>query len=466
MSSNNSSNNVARLALISLIPIFIFVVGNGWASILGPYVRWGGAPFLENVVSYMAGILFAVVSVILAWAVAAERVRLRQETTSKYSWVAYLGVLFVLSALGTMNWMFKVSAAPTFIKESAIATETSLAALEKLAQNGIILVQTPKLLLEQAEQKNKLNGLVTQLKSALDAERNKTVVDRRKARDDIMTLVDAFEAEVTNELRAGCGEVAQSYIDQIKAKLPDLLLPSGSCRDAKPDVVVKTYKDAIQKAMDRLYSDPGSICVISPQVRTIAAKIEAIIKVPIMALGSSCPSREAVISDTEAAVKKYIAAFPNYSQDERELVDLRERSSQRLSAQIAKVNAIYLNAEGAPKSVAAPVLKEAWSEYRLVYNDLGQAVEVEKISTLPKSIDDPRIDKIGDISNTIEILVSRYDHLSTYPIVLAGILFDMILIAFFFRVVSSNSGKNGLTPHEIRMHKIRSSLSDTAREKS
>ena len=86
MSNSKSSNHVALLALISLIPIFVFVIGNGWASILVPYVQLGGAPSLDSIAAYTAGIMFGLVSVILAWAVASERARLRHDKTSKYTW--------------------------------------------------------------------------------------------------------------------------------------------------------------------------------------------------------------------------------------------------------------------------------------------------------------------------------------------------------------------------------------------
>ena len=442
MSNSKSSNHVALLALISLIPIFVFVIGNGWASILVPYVQLGGAPSIDSIVAYTAGIMFGLVSVILAWAVASERARLRHDKTSKYTWFAYLVFLFALSALGTMNWLFKVSEIPTFIKEAATSTSDSLKALDELAQKGITLAKTEALQQAHEEQENKLRGLVTQLKGELDAVRSQTAIDQEKLRIDIETLFDAFKSEVTNEMRAGCGEVAKGYIDEIKVKLgEDLNLPSGNCRDAKPDALVRSYEAAIKKAMDRRFGNPGAICEITPRVKDIANQIETIIKVPPTALGSGCPSSETVISDTEQSVEKYIASLPETAPEERGLVELGERSSKRLRDQIDAVNEIYLDAEKQHKEIAAPVLKKAWTEYRLVYSDLSSAVDASKLSALPENIDDQRIDKIGDVANTIEILISRYDHLSTYPIVLAGILFDMILIAFFLRVESSRPVK-------------------------
>lgn len=465
MTSNNSSNKVALLALLSLIPIFVFVIGNGWAEILDPYLPFG-AP-----VAYLAGALFGLVAVILAWAVASERARLRVETTARFTWIAYLGLLFALSALGTMNWLFKVSEVPTFLTEAAMATEDKLGKLDLLAQKGITLAQTEKLLAGQAEQMTVLDGLIVQMKGQLAAASAQNGNEQKMARDQINALMDAFESEITNPLRAGCGEVARNYIDQIKAKLgDDLNLPSGSCNDAAPEVVVKAYKESIQKAMDRRFGSP-SACVNTQPVKDIAAKIEAIIKVPLAALDGECPSSQNVINDTVATVEKYKSALPQVAPSDLELAKLRDESSFSLRKQVDAVKSIYSDARNLEKEIAEPKLKEAWSEYHRVFVELSPVIDAEKFAAaaLPDVIVDQRIDKIGSVSNTIEILISRYDHISTYPIVFAGIFFDMILIAFFARVEASRVGrtKNGLirTPHDIRMDEIRSSRIGRGSEK-
>lgn len=461
MTSTNSSNKVAILALVSLLPIFLFVIGNGWATILAPTLQVSGVPVVDHVFAYVAGFLLGIVAVLLAWAVASERARLPHDKTAKNAWLAYLVVLIALSALGTMNWLFKVSETPTFIKESLVETREKLQGLDQIAQKGIILTGTQTMKLDQEALKNRLNGLVTRFKGELDASRSQELVQQQKAKSDILALTDAFEAEVRNPLKAGCGEVAQGYLDQIKAQLPALRLPSGNCQDAEPDLVVQTYKQAIQKALANRFGAPDTACLISQQVKDIAAEIAAIIKVPPTALESGCPPMATVISDTEAAVAKYVASLPDFVPEEKGLVELRDVSSERLQAQIEKINAVYRDENSLQKSIAAPALKEAWSEYRAVYKDLTQAVDPAQLSALPANIDDQRIDKIGNISNTLEILLSRYDHLSTYPIIFAGILFDMILIAFFFRVEAVRANpKRASNGHEERLEKILSSIKD------
>ena len=478
MSSNNPSDKVALLALISLIPIFIFVIGNGWETILAPYVQLGSAPFLDVIAAYLAGILFAVVAVILAWAVASERVRLRQDSTSKYSWIAYLGLLFVLSGLGTMNWLFKVSESSAFIAETAVKTEDSLTALNQLAL-GIVLPGTSTQFQRNEETKSKLDGLITQLNGASEAVVAQFKSDQVKAQGDLaaarkhtLTLLEGFETEVNNPLKPGCGEVAQNYIDQIKAMLgTDLNLPSGNCKEAKPEVLIQTYKEEILKAMDRHFGNldgvnVSAVCVNAPKVKEIAAQIFAIIGSPLKAQGGDCPANgESIFSDTKGVVDHYIGALPQTASEDSSLKAKIVDISQRLEVQMQLMKDMYGSAQMPSKDEAAKALKNAWTEYRTAYKDLSGKVDASKLAALPKSIDEQRIDKIGAIANTIEILISRYDRFSTYPIVLGGILFDMILIAFFLRVEATRTGLKGLTEHEKRLRRISSSFNSTGRKK-
>lgn len=455
MSSSKSSNHIALLALLSLIPIFVYVIGHGWSSILAPYVELGEGPLLDKIAVFIASSVLGLVAVILAWAVASERARLRQEKTSPYAWIAYLVFLFALSALGTMNWLFKVSASAEFISETAKDTEDRLSKLDSLAR-GISFPLTDAQRQMNDEQKIQLTALITKLKGELDAVVREAADGQQQERNRIVTLMDAFEAEITNELRAGCGEVAKGHINDIKEQLgADLNLPSGSCNDAKPDVVVRTYRAAIEKALERRYGNTGVACMDSQQVKDIAGQIEQIIQVPPTALGEGCPSREAVLGDTERVVKEYLKELPDFAPEEVGLISIRDESRKTLGAQAELVKGIYTNAENLKKENALPVLQDAWSAYRKVYMYLKPLVDASKLAELKlePSIDNPNIEKIGAIANTIEILVDRYNHFSTYPILLAGILFDLILIAFFSRVEASRSVKRP-PPNEELIDKI------------
>lgn len=458
--SLNSSNSVAVLALLSLIPVFVFVISSGWQSILSPVLHLSGSETINLAATWVAGIAIAVVAVVLAWGVASERARLRSDKTARFTWIAYLAVLIVLSALGTMNWLFKVLEAPTFLKEATEATQTKLTALDQLSVNGIKLVKTDELRAKQDEQKRELQLQREQLKNYYESAKLKASVEPDRFKNEILRLFESFEAEVRNPLKQGCGDVALGYIREIQAKLPDLRLPSGDCSAADPDVMLKAYRGAVDKALTNWTASNDVVCEVPEAWNTDIGRVESITGVDIPAGGASCSEIERTLRTVERTIETYVSDMPQFAAGDEDLAQLKQSSSEVLRDHITKVKALYLDASKMTRDVASPILKAAWSDYSTVYAKLATAVDAAEMATLPPSIDDPRVDKVGHIGNTIEILSSRYDRLSTYPIVLAAILFDMILVAFFFRVEISRAQKRQVGGHAERLRKIRSSLRD------
>lgn len=456
----NSSNSVAVLALFALIPLFIFVISNGWQSILAPFINLSGNPVVNLAATWTAAVAIAIVAVVLAWGVASERARLRTEKSARFTWIAYLGVLIVLSALGTMNWLFKILEAPTFLQEATEGTQAKLTALDQLALNGIKLVATDELHVKQEEQKRELEMQREQLQNYFESAKIKASAEPERFKKEIIRLFDSFEAEVRNPLKEGCGEVARGYLQEIQKKLPDLRLPSGDCSKADPDVMIKAYRAAIDKALVNWANSNEVPCELPEAWNNDIFKVEAITGVDIPAGGTSCSEVERTLRSVERSIETYISDMPPFAPGEETLAQLKKDSSEALRSQIEKVKALYLDASKMERDTASPILKAAWSEYSTVYTKLATAIDPVEIAKLPHSIDDARIDKVGHIGNTIEILSSRYDRLSTYPIVLAAILFDMILVAFFFRVEISRTQKRQLGGHAERLRKIRSSLND------
>ncbi len=455
----NSSNSVALLALLALIPIFLVVISIGWHGILESLIHPSDNPTINLAAAWAAGIAIAIVAVVLAWGVASERARLRTDKTARFTWIAYLMVLIAISAIGTMNMMFEKFQVPTFLKEAAEATSTKLTALDQLALNGIKLVNTEILHAKQEEEKRDLEMRREQLGNYFESAKLRASAEPEKFKKQVIGMFESFESEVRNPLKEGCGEVARGYLKEIQIKLPDLRLPSGDCSAADPDVMIKAYRAAIEKALVNWANSNEVPCQMPEAWDTDILKVKSITGVDIPASSTNCSEAERTLRSVERSIETYISDMPLFAPGEEALAQLKKDSSEALRNQITKVKDLYLKSN-LERDDASPILKAAWSEYSIVYAKLDTKIDSSEMAKLPPSIDDDRIDKIGNIGNTIEILVSRYDHLSTYPIVLAAILFDMILVAFFFRVEISRSQKRKLGGHAERLRKIRSSLND------
>lgn len=456
----NSSNSVAVLALLALIPLFLFVISNGWQSILAPLINLSENPIINVTATWTGAVAIAIVAVVLAWGVASERARLRTEKSARFTWLAYLGVLIVLSALGTMNWLFKVLEAPTFLKEATEETQAKLTALDQLALNGIKLVKTHELHLKQDEQKRGLQMQREQLGNYFESAKLKASAEPERFKKQIIRLFESFESEVRNPLKEGCGEVARGYLQEIQTKLPDLRLPSGDCSKADPEVMIKAYRAAVDKALVNWANSNEVLCEVPEAWDADILKVEGITGVDIPTSGTSCLEVERTLRTVERSIETYISDMLPVAPGDEAIAQLKKDSSDALRAQIDKIKALYLDASKMERDTASPILKAAWSEYSTVYTKLATAIDPAEMAKLPPSIDDARIDKIGHVGNTIEILSSRFDHLLTYLIVFSAILFDMVLVAFFFRVEISRTQKRQVGGHAERLRKIRSSLND------
>jgi len=456
--SANSSNSVAVLALLALIPIFLVVISIGWHDILEPVISPSENPSI-NLAAWAAAIAIAIVAVVLAWGVASEHARLRTDKTARFTWLAYLFVLIVISALGTMNLMFMKFQVPTFLKEAAETTLAKLTELDQLALNDIKLLKSDELHAKQEEQERNLEIQRQQFANYLESAKQEASDRSESFKNQIISLFESFDAEVRNPLKAGCGEVAIGYLEKIQAKLPDLRLPSGDCSESNPDVMIKAYRAAIDKALANWANSNDVPCDVPEAWDVDISRVEAITGVDIPSGGNSCSELERTLRTVERSIETYISRMPLLAPGDEDLAQLKNDSLDALRDQITKVKALYLNTN-LERDDASPVLKAAWSEYSTVYTKLATVIGPAEMAKLPPSIDDDRVDKVGSIGNTIEILLSRYDHLATYPIILAAVFFDMILVAFFFRVETSRSRKRQVGGHAERLRKIRSSLNE------
>lgn len=223
------SNSVSFYALISLIVMFVVIVAYGWSTMLVPVISLpsGWSDFLSPIFTllrYAVGLAIAVAGVLFGKAVAAERIRISAEEEAKFknTWKAYFIVLFVISALGTMNTMF-------------VYTQGSYALSEAIS---------------------KTRNHLQQLKFRIDDRLATSNYDQQRA--DIAQLFGNFEKELRNP--ANCGFGAQSNmrfreLQVVLPKLKPLSLGSGACANVGEQIT--SYRQIVEALMDDL-PDPAT----------------------------------------------------------------------------------------------------------------------------------------------------------------------------------------------------------------
>ncbi|MEI7532497.1 MAG: hypothetical protein WCK52_11270 [Betaproteobacteria bacterium] len=359
-SSHNSANSAAFVALLCLIPIFLFVITSGWSEILAP-VTEGLSPVkaLNLFVKFLIAFFIALIGVALGKAIAAEQIRIKDESRAdshekpehRFTWVAYFLLLFSISSLGTMTFLFQSAEGQTVFSSALNKTETEL------------------------------NGLKTKLSTFLSTPE----FSQKKARVDDLRI--SFEGEFKNPLNCGFGPVAIQRFTELQKELPSLRKLSGNTTPAKMsggnncekiDEVIEQYRNNIETSLENS---------MDPQARSILTK-------------------------------------------KKELVE-------KIDAQIEKIEPVKNNPTSIAKAKVVPLLQESWG----LYSSTVASAEtlIGKEMGLPKDITDERMITVGQITNTIPMLISRWNKIDTYFIIVSAILFDILLIVFFKRHLGSST---------------------------
>jgi hypothetical protein len=113
----------------------------------------------------------------------------------------------------------------------------------------------------------------------------------------------------------------------------------------------------------------------------------------------------------------------------------------KLDTQIKKIEPLIDAPNSLTKDKVVPVLQESWGVYSSILKS-AESLTNQKTG-LPDDISDEKIIQSGEITNTIPMLLSRWKNIQTYFIIVAAILFDVLLIVFFRRHLSSSNKKIG-----------------------
>lgn len=88
------------------------------------------------------------------------------------------------------------------------------------------------------------------------------------------------------------------------------------------------------------------------------------------------------------------------------------------------------------KTESLPKLRGAWDKYKELYDLVkAQNIQIDNIK-FPATIADPKIDYLGEITRTLELMAERSDKPITYAILIFGLIIDLILISFYSRTIT------------------------------
>ena len=198
INADRATDRPALLALIGLGLIFTAIVGYGWSRM---FSSWN-----IPVLPYLAGMVLAIVALALSYATAAERV---QSGRTNSVAAAYFFVLFLISALGTINTLFINFSGITIMKEAVASAQEALNNLRN---------KTPQIL----------------------ATTEWDIFEKN-----VNVKLGALQAEIQNPRLCGQGPVALEKMAELVALLPDFRrLAGGGCGNIPQ--VISAYEKQVR----------------------------------------------------------------------------------------------------------------------------------------------------------------------------------------------------------------------------
>ncbi len=238
-----------------------------------------------------------------------------------------------------------------------------------------------------ADTGNKLRQLQTKAEAAL------ATPEFDKKKSEIEALWTKFDSEMRNPANCGFGAESMQRFKELQAALPGLKPLSGvGAKCDKVPEVLKKYKEIVDSLIGNLAA--------------------------------------------------------NASDKPRAYMDLRKKVIADLQSELKEIDQLKLTPSTLTKSVVQPVLEKAWSVYEEVLTKVERTTDKEL--DLEKRIVDQTVRGMGEISHIIGILISQWNRIDTYLIIFGAIFFDLILVAFFTRHLSSKVKEENDSPYTLK----------------
>lgn|GEM_PF-1239253 len=441
-----TSDAAAFYALVCLIPIFTLVVTYGWGKILQPVLPIPN-PY-DLAIAYVAGLFLAVVGVVLAKVIAAERVQISLDDSVKspvLKWLgrcwAYLFVLLVISALGTTRTIFSMSQASDVLSSELSATGTKLRNLQVVIDGMLLTPEYDARAAEYKSKRAKMEAALKQFESEMQRRRDLQQSQLSSQQANVESIWVQFEGEMKNPLNCGFGTESQKRFKELQAVLPGLVELSGSLgtQCAKIPEVLKQYREAVNSRKSSVLSLAKMSCSVTPAAAQHLQDLQALLPElkPLQATDIACDKLPESLKLYSADAKSMIATVDvPIAEVPVKIIEFKKKTAQDIQQQLIDIDRIVVESGKISPDEALPVLRKSWETYRKLLAEAESLSNGKKLD-LPREIKREEVENIENLTNILRILLSRLDNFMTYFTVFSAILLDLILIAFFRRHLSS-----------------------------
>lgn len=444
----STTDAAAFYALLCLIPIFTIVVTYGWGKILQPVLPIG-SPY-DMIVAFAGGLFLAIVGVVLAKVIAAERVQISVDESARspfLKWLsscwAYLLVLLIISALGTTRTIFTISQSSDVLSSELSATGTKLRNLQVMIDGTLLTPDYDARAAEFKAKRTMMEAALKQFESEMQRKRDlqQSLLSSQQA--NVESIWVQFEGEMKNPLNCGFGSEAQKRFKELQDALPGLVSLSGSVGTQcdKIPAVLKQYREAVNSRKNSVVSLAKMSCSVTPAAAQHLRDLQGLLPElkPLQFTDIACDNLPESLKLYSADAKSMIATvYVPSAEVPVKIFEFKKKSAQDIQQQLTAINHLIVESGKISPDEALPVLRKSWETYRKLLAE-AESLSGGKKLDLPREIKREEVENIENLTNILRILLSRLDNFMTYLTVFAAVLLDLILISFFRRHLSSRA---------------------------
>jgi len=444
----SKSDKAAFAALFGLVPIFIVIVTIGWKNILTNVIVIPDNSNLQITIQYTIAFFVSVVGLLLARGVAAERRKIKKgiELGPTTTWISYFFVLIIISALGTITTLFKVSEEKTIIKEFIKIAEHNIREFRTSVINDIKTPEYDLSIRSIKEDRKSVDDVFLKISSDLTDLYDQRKVDLENQSSDAQAAYNDFIREARNPQRPGFGPVARQNFEKLQKLIP--IEPLSGGMNALKDKVIEEYDEKFKYAREKKFDVNKASCILKDGTISKLTELEQKVSSITHFVELQCGQISVKLTDIKKRIEdEFKRREPRLNDDEKSKLDFKNGLIDQFDKELQKLDENYNDINKISKETSGSILKTAWSKYSELRDQAINFVDPSVLERIPEKIDDNTIDNLGEITHTIDILRQRWDRFNTYFIVFFGIILDVVLIAFFARTISSLEDRDDEDPY-------------------
>lgn len=441
------NEGAVKAVLIGIIPIFGTVITIGWGNIFAALPIFDGH---LSIIAYCFGLFLAFIGIKLTKAIAAELVRLMPSLAEhkppsvlvklQTTW-PYLLPLIIISALGTVNTVFIYSARADVLTEGFKENQNALTALRAKVEE---VLKTPEY--DSAKKKlemtrKEIQALAREVAAEAEKGRDRRLQSVQASRENIELLWSNVVSEAKHPARPGIGQESINKYKLIQDEFKGLATITWEpmvpipCPCPKLDDFLAGFETLVTRQKDRVFNIANATCEIDEKSLQLSARIsEKLAGVrPLTATTLRCDKvSEEIKKFTMLVLEELEGVQASMSENEKNSIKKKNELLAEIDKAVTTTRENLEEVHAKDQKELIKAYEKSANAYEVSLGSLKSYIGTDIADLQPKVLRS-EIVNLGKITNVIQLLISQWRSATTWVVIFAALLVDLVFIQIYVR---------------------------------